>query len=66
VGVGRSAATVFLRQYMAPYSRPDGQFALVVIVGDFALGMAWLRRLTRPVVGARFLAELAETSGPRR
>ena len=57
---------VFLRQYMAPYSSPDGQIALVVIVGDFALGMVWLRRLTRPVVGARFLAELADTTGPRR
>jgi tight adherence protein B len=59
-------SVVFLREYMAPYSSPDGQIALVVIVGDFALGMLWLRRLTRPVVGARFLAELDETSGPRR
>ena len=60
------ASMVFLREYMAPYSSPDGQIALVVIVGDFALGMVWLRRLTRPVVGARFLAELADTTGPRR
>jgi len=61
-----AASAVFLREYMAPYSRPDGQFALVVIVGDFALGMLWLRRLTRPMVGARFLADPGETTGPRR
>jgi tight adherence protein B len=61
-----AASAVFLREYMAPYSSPSGQLALVVIVGDFALGMIWLRRLTRPVVGARFLADLHETTGPRR
>jgi tight adherence protein B len=58
-------SAVFLRQYMAPYSSPGGQIALVVIVGDFAFGMLWLRRLTRPVVGARFLADLPDTTGPR-
>jgi tight adherence protein B len=57
-------STVFLRQYMAPYSSPDGQLALVVIVGDFALAMAWLRRLTRPVVGARFLVDPGTPTGP--
>ncbi len=56
----------FLREYMAPYSNPDGQLALLVIVGDFAVGMFWLRRLTRPVVGARFLVDPGETTGPRR
>jgi tight adherence protein B len=50
-------SAVFLRQYMAPYSTPGGQVALLVIVAVFALGMAWLRRLTRPVVGARFLVD---------
>jgi tight adherence protein B len=59
-------SAVFLRDYMAPYSRPDGQVALVVIVGDFALGMLWLRRLTRPVIGARFLADPNQRTGPRR
>jgi tight adherence protein B len=58
------ASAVFLREYMAPYSSPQGQVALVVIVGDFALGMAWLRRLTRPVVGARFLVDPGAASGP--
>jgi len=61
-----AASAVFLREYMAPYSSPDGQLALVVIVADFALAMAWLNRLTRPVVGARFLADITETTGPRR
>jgi hypothetical protein len=56
---------VFLREYMSPYSGPDGQLALVVIVGDFALGMIWLRRLTRPVTGSRFLADIAKTVRPR-
>jgi Flp pilus assembly protein TadB len=58
-------SAVFLREYMAPYSSPSGQIALVVIVGDFALGMAWLRRLTRPVVGARFLVDPGAANGPR-
>jgi tight adherence protein B len=58
-------SAVFLREYMAPYSSPGGQIALVVIVGDFALGMAWLRRLTRPVVGARFLVDPGAATGPR-
>lgn len=58
-------SAVFLRQYMAPYSTASGQIALLVIVGVFALGMAWLRRLTRPVVGARFLADLPASTGPR-
>jgi Flp pilus assembly protein TadB len=57
-------AAVFLGQYMAPYSSPDGQIALLVIVGVFALGMAWLRRLTRPVVGARFLVDPGALTGP--
>jgi tight adherence protein B len=61
-----AASAVFLREYMAPYSNPDGQLALVVIVGDFAFGLAWLRRLTRPVVGARFLSDPGETTRPRR
>ena len=62
-GVVWVLSAVFLREYMAPYSGYDGQLALVVIVGDFALGLAWLWRLTRPVVGARFLADITET-GP--
>ena len=55
---------VFLRQYMAPYSSPGGQIALAVIVADFALGMAWLRRLTRPILGARFLVDPGAVNGP--
>jgi Flp pilus assembly protein TadB len=58
-------SALFLREYMSPYSSPDGQLALVVIVGDFALGMAWLRRLTRPVTGSRFLADISQTVRPR-
>jgi tight adherence protein B len=58
-------SAVFLREYMAPYSSPSGQIALVVIVGVFALAMAWLRRLTRPVVGARFLVDPGAVTGPR-
>jgi len=59
-------SAVFLREYMAPYSTPEGQAALAVIVAVFALGMFWLARLTRPVVGARFLVDPGETTGPRR
>jgi hypothetical protein len=63
VGVWTLSA-VFLGQYMAPYSSPGGQIALLVIVAVFALGMAWLRRLTRPVVGARFLVDPGTSTGP--
>jgi len=45
---------------------PSSGLGLVVIVGDFALGMLWLKRLTRPVVGARFLTDPGQTTGPRR
>ena len=34
-------------------------------IGDFALAMAWLRRLTAPVVGARFLVDPGAATGPR-
>jgi tight adherence protein B len=57
-------SAVFLGQYLTPYSTPLGQIALLVIVSVFALAMVWLRRLTRPVVGARFLADLPASNGP--
>lgn len=49
--------TIFARPYMAPYSEPAGQFALAVIVAGFGLTLVWFARLSRPVLGARFLTD---------
>jgi Flp pilus assembly protein TadB len=37
--------TVFSRAYVAPYGTAGGQLALCVIIGMFAAGFAWMRRL---------------------
>ncbi|MEN3361481.1 MAG: hypothetical protein V7637_5463 [Mycobacteriales bacterium] len=47
--------TLLNRRYVAPYSTPAGQIALVVIFGTFALGFLWLRRLAQFEVPERFL-----------
>jgi len=49
---------IFARTYMSPYSQAGGQVALGVIVLGFGLTLAWFARLSRPVVGARFLQDL--------
>jgi len=54
---------IFARSYMAPYNTVAGQVALGVIVAGFALTLGWLRRLSRPVVGARFLQDLVDLPG---
>lgn len=49
---------IFARTYMAPYGSLGGQLALGVIVAGFGFTLAWFQRLSRPVVGPRFLADL--------
>ncbi len=47
--------TLLNRAYVAPYSTPSGQIALVVIFAIFAAGFLWLRRLATFEVPERFL-----------
>ena len=54
---------ILAHAYLAPYSTVAGQLALGVIVTGFGFTLAWLQRLTRPVVGARLLADLDEPPG---
>lgn len=54
---------ILAHAYLAPYSTVAGQLALGVIVTGFGFTLAWLQRLTRPVLGARLLADLDEPPG---
>jgi len=47
--------SLFARSYMAPYNTIGGQIALALIVAGFCATIWWLQKLSRPVVGARFL-----------
>jgi len=46
---------LFAREFLAPYSSPGGQLALASIVALFAASLLWLRKLSKPVTGIRFL-----------
>jgi Flp pilus assembly protein TadB len=46
---------LFNPSYVAPYDGPVGQVVLAVVIGFFAAGIAWLRRLSRFESPARFL-----------
>lgn len=54
--------SLFARSYMQPYSTVGGQIALTLIVAGFAGSIGWLQKLSRPVVGARFLTDLDDTA----
>jgi Flp pilus assembly protein TadB len=41
--------------YVEPYSTPAGQLVLAVVLGIFALGFMWMRRLARLEMPQRFL-----------
>jgi Flp pilus assembly protein TadB len=47
--------SIFNKKYVAPYSSPVGQIVLLVILGLFAAGFFWLRRLASFEVPERFL-----------
>ena len=57
---------LFARSYMAPYTAIPGQLALGVIVAGFGFTLAWFQRLSRPVVGARFLEDLRDAPATDR
>ncbi len=43
------------RTYVEPYSTPAGQVVLAVVLGIFAVGFIWMRRLSRMEMPQRFL-----------
>jgi Flp pilus assembly protein TadB len=49
--------------YVAPYRSPAGQLVLAVVVGIFAVGFAWLARLSAIPTPRRFLAGPSSRSG---
>ena len=58
VSVGTSLLlAVFNRSYVAPYNDFLGQLVLSIVVGLYALGFLWLRRLARFDIPQRFLVE---------
>lgn len=54
--------SVINREYVEPYSEPVGQIVLGIILGIFALGFLWMRRLAAFETPARFLV----TASPER
>ncbi len=50
-----AALAVFSRDYVAPYSTVTGQVVLAAVIGIFAAGFMWLRRLADADTPARFL-----------
>ncbi|HZB31292.1 MAG TPA: type II secretion system F family protein, partial [Streptosporangiaceae bacterium] len=64
VGVSLLLA-IFNRSYVQPYDGFLGQIVLTVVVGLYALGFLWLRRLSRFDMPQRFLGTTAATeTGP--
>jgi Flp pilus assembly protein TadB len=47
--------SLFNKKYVAPYSTPVGQLVLLIILGLFAAGFFWLRRLATFEMPERFL-----------
>ncbi|MET0447613.1 MAG: type II secretion system F family protein [Aeromicrobium sp.] len=60
--------TLFNRPYVEPYSSFLGQLVLLVVLGFFAAGFMWMRRLSVFELPARFLfqAEPVQPGGGRR
>lgn len=57
--------SIFNRAYVEPYSSSVGQVVLLMILGFFAAGFAWMRRLAAFEVPDRFLFNAAQP-GDRR
>ncbi|MBA4608573.1 MULTISPECIES: type II secretion system F family protein [Aeromicrobium] len=47
--------SIFNRSYVEPYSTPIGQIVLLVVIGLFAAGFIWMRRLSEFETPERFL-----------
>ncbi|MET1133903.1 MAG: type II secretion system F family protein [Aeromicrobium sp.] len=54
--------SIFNRSYVAPYSTPIGQIVLLVVIGLFAAGFVWMRRLSEFETPERFLLAKQEAS----
>jgi len=50
-----AALVLFNRQYVAPYQSFEGQLVLVLVIGMFAGGVIWMRRLSGVETPERFL-----------
>ncbi|HZX08120.1 type II secretion system F family protein [Kribbella sp.] len=57
---------LFNPAYMAPYRSFVGQVVLTVVIGLYALGLLWLRRLAKIEVPERFLIGVAKDHGTNR
>lgn len=59
--------SLFNRSYVEPYSSAIGQLVLLIVLGLFAAGFLWMRRLSVFELPARFLfhAETAPAGGER-
>ncbi|MGW6276047.1 type II secretion system F family protein [Kribbella sp. NPDC055071] len=57
---------LFNPTYMAPYRSFIGQVVLTVVIGLYALGLIWLRRLAKIEVPERFLIRAGETQRTSR
>jgi Flp pilus assembly protein TadB len=64
VGVSLLLA-IFNRSYVQPYDGFLGQIVLTVVVGLYALGFIWLRRLAKFDMPQRFLGTAAAATGPQ-
>lgn len=58
--------SIFNKKYVAPYSTPVGQIVLLIILGLFAAGFFWLRRLASFEVPERFLHARDRVAGSVR
>lgn len=57
---------LFNRSYVAPYGSPVGQLVLLLVLGFFAAGFAWMRRLATFDMPQRFLFDQARRRGAGR
>lgn len=57
---------LFNPTYMKPYTSFIGQVVLAVVIGLYALGLLWLRRLAKIEVPERFLIGVAKDRGLNR
>ncbi len=58
--------TLLNRRYVAPYSTPSGQIALIIVFAVFGLGFLWLRRLAEFEVPERFLTARSRQAAMER
>ena len=57
--------TIFGGAYVAPYATPAGQVALTVVLGMFATGFVWMRRLSGVEDAEPFLGRPGRSMTPQ-